>query len=157
MATWEFSTKFCETRKRSWSSKLSVVSAPIDNVLLASPLPIAPARSLSGKCAQTREKLFICSGPDSSSVVEMVEIVIKIPEELEELPEDWSAVALEAIRLRAFELKLKRSKEFRKLLLDALDKMLEHSTLTDEDCLRLGREVNRTVRLKIERETSRTG
>ena len=85
----------------------------------------------------------------------MAEIVVKIPEELEELPEDWSAVALEAIKLRAFELKLKKSKAFRKTLLDALDKMLEHSTLTDEDCIRLGREVNRAVRLRTERELSK--
>jgi hypothetical protein len=86
----------------------------------------------------------------------MAEIVIKIPEELEELPEDWPAVALDAIRLRAFELKLKRSKAFRKLLLDALDKMLEHSTLTNEDCLRLGREVNSAMKLRIEQKISET-
>mgnify|MGYP007109748293 CR=1 FL=1 len=84
----------------------------------------------------------------------MAEIVVRIPEELEELPEDWAAVAEEAIRTRAFELKLKRSKAFRKTLLEVLNKMLESSTLTDEDCVRLGREVNRAMRLRVERELS---
>jgi len=101
------------------------------------------------------EKLFNRPSPNFIDG-EMAEIVIKIPEELEELPEDWSAVALDAIRLRAFELKLKRSKAFRKILLDALDKMLEHSTLTNEDCLRLGREDNSAMKLRIEQKMSET-
>ena len=34
------------------------------------------------------------------------------------------------------------------------DELFKHSELTDEDCLKLGREVNRAVRLRIEKELS---
>ena len=55
----------------------------------------------------------------------MAELVIKIPEELEEeikeIPkEDWSEVALKAIELRAFELKLEKSRKLRHALFKAL-------------------------------------
>ena len=67
----------------------------------------------------------------------MVELVIKIPGiELDEktkseLREDIKSV----IRLR----------QARELLLKRLDKMLENSTLTDEDCLLLGDKVKEGV------------
>ncbi|MCK4736765.1 MAG: hypothetical protein KAT65_30195 [Methanophagales archaeon] len=76
----------------------------------------------------------------------MVELVLRIPEELEkeieELAADTSKFALEAIEERLAELKLERSKAFRKLLLSVFNRMTENSKLSDEDCLRLGREVN---------------
>ena len=74
----------------------------------------------------------------------MAEVVIKIPEELkkeiEELPgEDWSEVALKAIELRAFELKLEKSRKLRPALFQAL---ISESKLTEEDALELGRKAN---------------
>ena len=76
----------------------------------------------------------------------MGEMVVKIPEklekEIEELAADKSKFALEAIEERLAELKLERSKAFRKLLLSVFNRMTENSKLSDEDCLRLGREVN---------------
>ena len=77
-------------------------------------------------------------------VIEMAELVIKIPDELEneieELQgEDWSEVALKAIELRAFELKLKRSRKLRHALFKAL---ISGSKLTEEDALELGRKAN---------------
>ncbi|MBC8520902.1 MAG: hypothetical protein ISS94_02100 [Candidatus Syntrophoarchaeum sp.] len=76
----------------------------------------------------------------------MAELVVKIPEklekEIEELAADKSKFALEAIEERLAELKLEKSKAFRKLLLSVFNRMTENSKLSDEDCLRLGREVN---------------
>lgn len=76
----------------------------------------------------------------------MAELVVKIPEklekEIEELAADKSKFALEAIEERLDELKLEKSKAFRKLLLSVFNRMTENSKLSDEDCLRLGREVN---------------
>ena len=76
----------------------------------------------------------------------MAELRLKIPDELEkeieELPADKSKFALEAIEERLVELKLEKSKAFRKLLLSVFKRMTENSKLSDEDCLRLGREVN---------------
>ena len=76
----------------------------------------------------------------------MAELVVKIPEklekEIEELTADKSKFALEAIEERLAELKLEKSKAFRKLLLSVFNRMTENSKLSDEDCLRLGRAVN---------------
>ena len=74
----------------------------------------------------------------------MAELVIKIPDklkkEMEELEEeDWSEVALKAIELRAFELKLKRSRKLRHALFKAF---ISGSKLTEGDALELGRKVN---------------
>jgi hypothetical protein len=74
----------------------------------------------------------------------MGEVVIKIPEELEKeieelQEEDWSEVALKAIELRAFELKLERSRKLRHALFKAL---ISGSKLTEEDALELGRKAN---------------
>jgi hypothetical protein len=48
--------------------------------------------------------------------------------------------------------------EFRKLasikLIKLFDELFKHSELTDEDCLKLGKEVNKAVRLRIEGELS---
>ena len=74
----------------------------------------------------------------------MAELVVKIPEklekEIEELQEeDWSEVAIKAIELRAFELKLERSRKLRHALFKAL---ISGSKLTEEDALELGRKAN---------------
>ena len=75
------------------------------------------------------------------------EVRFKVPrelkEEMEEFPEvGWSKVAERAVL-----------EEFRKLAtIKLFDELFKHSELTDEDCLRLGREVNRAVRLRIEKE-----
>ncbi len=74
----------------------------------------------------------------------MAEVVIKIPYELEkeigEFPkENWSEVALKAIELRAFELKLAKSRKLRHALFKAL---ISESKLTEEDAMELGRKVN---------------
>ena len=70
----------------------------------------------------------------------MPNITLSIPSELkqqmDELPElNFS----ESMRLFLAE-KVKRA-----LLLKKLDKLLENSTLTDEDCLKLGRELKERV------------
>lgn len=77
----------------------------------------------------------------------MPELIVEIPEGIEqEFPQiKWSEVAERAVL-----------EEFRKLAtIKLLDELFKHSELTDEDCLRLGREVNRAVRLRIERDLLR--
>jgi len=74
----------------------------------------------------------------------MAEVVIKIPDELEkeieEFPEEnWSEFALKAIELRAFELKLVKSRKLRHALFKAL---ISESKLTEEDAMELGRKAN---------------
>ena len=72
------------------------------------------------------------------------ELKIRIPERIkQEFPEvEWSKVAERAVL-----------EEFRKLVsIKLFDELFKHSELKDEDCLRLGREVNRAVRLRIEKE-----
>jgi len=80
----------------------------------------------------------------------MSNITISLPDslkkEMEKLPEvNWSEVTREFLT----------KKVRRMLLLRKLDKMLEDSKLTEEDCLRLGKEVNKAVRLRIEKELSK--
>ena len=80
-------------------------------------------------------------------MIEMGEITIKIPERVkQEFPEvKWSKVAERAVL-----------EEFRKLAsIKLFDELFKHSELTDEDCLKLGKEVNRAVRLRIEEELSK--
>ena len=77
----------------------------------------------------------------------MAELVVKIPEELEKeieelKEEDWSEVALKAIELRAFELKLERSRKLRHALFKAL---VSGSKLTEEDALELGKKANEVM------------
>jgi hypothetical protein len=74
------------------------------------------------------------------------ELKIMIPERIkQEFPQvDWSKIAERAVL-----------EEFRKLAsIKLFDELFKHSELTDEDCLRLGREVSRAVRLRIEKELS---
>jgi len=71
------------------------------------------------------------------------ELKIWIPERVkQEFPDvEWSKVAERAVL-----------EEFRKLAsIKLFDELFKHSELTDEDCLRLGREVNRAVGLRIEK------
>lgn len=78
----------------------------------------------------------------------MVDIPDELEKEIENLPEDKSKFALEAIEEKLAEKKLERSKAFRRLLLSVFNKMTENSTLSDEDCLRLGREVSEELAKK---------
>jgi len=82
----------------------------------------------------------------------MTAIVVNVPEymerEIESLHVDKSAFVVGAIEERLSELKLERSKAFRKLMLKVFNRMTEDSKLSDEDCLRLGREVNNEVSKK---------
>jgi uncharacterized protein with HEPN domain len=76
----------------------------------------------------------------------MGELIIKIPERVrQEFPEvEWSKVAERAVL-----------EEFRKLVsIKLFNELFKHSELTDEDCLKLGKEVNKAVRLRIEKELS---
>ena len=75
--------------------------------------------------------------------------MIKIPEELEkeieEIPEEnWSEVALKAIELRAFELKLERSRKLRHALFKAL---ISGSKLTEGE--ELGRKANEEMLVQL--------
>ena len=83
----------------------------------------------------------------------MTELLLKIPDELEremrKLPVDMSIFVMEAIEERLAEIRLERSKAFRRLLLSVFNRMTENSRLSDEDCLRLGREVNEEVARKF--------
>jgi hypothetical protein len=93
-------------------------------------------------------KLFIYQLPTLLAVIEMAEVMIKIPERVkQEFPEvEWSKVAERAVL-----------EEFRKLAtIKLFDELFKHSELTDEDCLRLGGDVNRAVRLRIEKELSKS-
>ena len=76
----------------------------------------------------------------------MAEIVVEVPEELgreiKEFSENWSAIALDAIRLRVFELELERSRKLRHLLFKAL---ISESKFTEKDALELGRKVNESM------------
>ena len=76
----------------------------------------------------------------------MEELTIKIPERVkQEFPEvEWSKVAERAVL-----------EEFRKLAtIKLFDELFKNSEITNEDCLKLGKEVNRSVRLRIEKELS---
>ncbi len=77
----------------------------------------------------------------------MGEISVKMPDNIkQEFPQvEWSKVAERAI-----------AEEYRKLaVVKVFDDLFKHSELTDEDCLRMGKEVNKSVRLRIERELSK--
>ncbi len=77
----------------------------------------------------------------------MPNLTLSIPEELkremDELPEtNWSVLVRKFLAER-----VKRA-----LLLKKLDKMLENSELTEEDCLRLGNEVKQKAWKKLKKE-----
>lgn len=67
----------------------------------------------------------------------------ELEDKIKEFPEvDWSKVAEEAIKARAFELRLSRSKELQRALLEAL---ASKSKLTEKDALELGMKVNEGI------------
>jgi len=77
----------------------------------------------------------------------MPNLTLSIPKELksemDELPElNWSEIVRELL----YE-KVKRA-----LLLKKLDKMLENSELTEEDCIRMGREAKKSMHEKFLKE-----
>ena len=76
----------------------------------------------------------------------MVKLELEIPDELEkeikEFSEDWSKIALEAIKLKIFELELKRSRKLRHLLFKAL---ISKSKFSEKDALELGRKINESL------------
>ena len=79
----------------------------------------------------------------------MPNITLSIPEDLkkkmDELPEiNWSEVTREFLSERVNRL----------ALLKRLDKMLENSELTEEDCIRLGREAKKSMHERFLKEVS---
>ena len=84
----------------------------------------------------------------------MAELKIKIPDELEkemeELPVDWSEIALESIKLKVFESHLSRSKALQRAVLEVL---ASKSKLTKESALELGRKVNAGMLKQLKRES----
>ena len=83
----------------------------------------------------------------------MAELKIKVPDELEremeELPVNWSEIALEAIKLRVFESHLSKSKELQRAVLEVL---ASKSKLTKKGALELGRKVNEGMIKKLKEE-----
>jgi len=77
----------------------------------------------------------------------MAEIVVEVPEELEkeirEFPENWSEVALKAIKLRAFELELERSAELRRVFVEAI---ASKSKLSDREADKFAVELGRKMK-----------
>ena len=71
----------------------------------------------------------------------MVNITLSIPEELKKKMDqfkeiNWSEIARASIRKRI-------------ILLEEMDVLLKNSELTEEDAIRLGREVNKAVAKKL--------
>lgn len=83
-------------------------------------------------------------------VMEMGELRLKIPDELgkeiEELPE-MEEMLREFIRLKVFELELKRFKELQRFVFDAL---ASKSKLTMKDAMELGKKVNEGMLKELE-------
>lgn len=67
----------------------------------------------------------------------------ELEEKIKEFPEvDWSTVAEEAIKAKTFELRLSRSKELQKALLESL---ASKSKLTEKDALGLSKKVDEGI------------
>jgi len=75
----------------------------------------------------------------------MPEIVVEIPKELffkvEELSEMKESIK-EFVKLKVFELKLKRNREMQRFVLEAL---ASRSKLTEKDALELGNKINEGI------------
>lgn len=79
----------------------------------------------------------------------MAEFVVKIPEEMIKRMTGFSEINWSKIAQRAI------FEEYRKLsVIRLFDDLFKNSKLTDEDCLKLGKEVNHAVKLRIEKELS---
>lgn len=81
----------------------------------------------------------------------MKEICIKIPDELSEDLSKHSDIALSKVFEKALKSEIEERTK-RQLLLLALNKLLENSELSDEDCLRLGRESNEGMYKRLKEE-----
>ncbi|RLJ02468.1 MAG: hypothetical protein DRP10_01240 [Candidatus Aenigmatarchaeota archaeon] len=88
----------------------------------------------------------------------MAEIVVEVPEELEkeikEFPENWSEVALKAIKLKVFELELKRSAELRRLFVEAIS---SKSKLSEEEADKFAIELSRKMKRGRFEQLKKTG
>ena len=77
----------------------------------------------------------------------MAELKVIIPNELEreikEFPENWSEVALKAIKLRAFELEIKRSAELRGVFVEAI---ASKSKLSEKEADKFAVELGRRIK-----------
>ncbi|MBN2251829.1 MAG: hypothetical protein JW724_07135 [Candidatus Altiarchaeota archaeon] len=78
----------------------------------------------------------------------MSEVFVRIPKDLEEDIKEfhvkWDEIALEAIRLKAFELKLERSAEFRRTFVEAIaSKSRLSEEEADEFAVKLGRRIKK--------------
>lgn len=72
-----------------------------------------------------------------------LQLTKKVDAKIKEFPQvDWSKVAEEAIEAKAFELRLSRTKELQKALLEAL---ASKSKLTEKGALELGRKVGEGI------------
>lgn len=72
----------------------------------------------------------------------MAELVVEIPKELElkiEELSDMKELVKEFVKLKIFEIKLKRSRELQRFVLEAL---ASRSKLTEKDALELGSKIN---------------
>ena len=77
----------------------------------------------------------------------MPNLTLSIPKELKEQINSLPELNLSESMRRFLSEKVKRA-----LLLKKLDKMLENSELTEEDCLRLGNEVKQKAWEKLKKE-----
>ena len=77
----------------------------------------------------------------------MPNLTLSIPEELKKQMELVPEINFSELMRQFLAEKVKRA-----LLLKKLDKMLENSRLTDEDCLRLGRELKEKAWEKLKKE-----
>tara|TARA_Y100000034_G_C6852327_1_gene386791 strand:+ start:131 stop:385 length:255 start_codon:yes stop_codon:yes gene_type:complete len=81
----------------------------------------------------------------------MPELSIPISEELKQESSKLPKPALTKIFEKALRSELEERSE-RQLILSAVNKILENSKFTDEDCLRLGREVNEGMYEQLKKE-----
>jgi len=77
----------------------------------------------------------------------MPNLTLSIPQELKEQIDQVPEINFSESMRKFLSEKVKRA-----LLLRKLDKMLEHSELTEEDCLRLGDEVKERAWKKLQKE-----
>ena len=77
----------------------------------------------------------------------MPNITLSIPKELKKQIDELPELNLSESMRQFLAEKVKRA-----LLLKKLDKMLENSELTEEDCLRLGNEVKQSAWKKLKKE-----
>ena len=78
----------------------------------------------------------------------LLQVSKELENKMKEFPEvDWSKVTEEAINAKAFELKLSRSKELQRALIESL---ASKSKLTERDALDFGNRVNEGISKELE-------